>query len=102
MPGVTDQRVFYSPGAISGASARATAVPQSGVSATCLPTRRTGRPPAWRLPSPGQISAASFANTAVKRGRGLRYPQGRFHPHIVLRIGGDVFTSVGLPLHKGG
>jgi ubiquinone/menaquinone biosynthesis C-methylase UbiE len=48
------------------------------------------------------ISTASFANMAVKRGRGLRYPQGRFHPHIVLRIGGDVFTSVGLPLHKGG
>jgi hypothetical protein len=49
-----------------------------------------------------RISAASFANKAVKRGRGLRYPQGRFHPHIVLQIAGDVFTSVGLPLHKAG
>jgi ubiquinone/menaquinone biosynthesis C-methylase UbiE len=49
-----------------------------------------------------RTSRASFANKAVKRGRGLRYPQGRFHPHIVLQIGGDVFTSVGLPLHKAG
>jgi SAM-dependent methyltransferase len=49
-----------------------------------------------------RISPASFANKAVKRGRGLRYPQGRFHPHVVLEIGGDVFTSVGLPLHKAG
>jgi ubiquinone/menaquinone biosynthesis C-methylase UbiE len=49
-----------------------------------------------------RISPASFANKAVKRGRGLRYPQGRFHPHIVLEIGGDVFTSVGLPLVKAG
>lgn len=48
------------------------------------------------------ISEESFANKAVKRGRGLRYPQGCFHPHIVLQIGGDVFTSVGLPLYRGG
>ena len=48
------------------------------------------------------ISPRSFANKAVKRGRGLRYPTGSFHPHIVLEIGGDVFTSVGLPLHKDG
>ena len=48
------------------------------------------------------ISPESFANKAVKRGRGLRYPQGCFHPHIVLEIGGDVFTSVGLPLRKAG
>jgi ubiquinone/menaquinone biosynthesis C-methylase UbiE len=49
-----------------------------------------------------RISEASFANKAVKRLRSLRYPQGCFHPHIVLQIGGDVFTSVGLPLYRAG
>ncbi len=48
------------------------------------------------------ISAESFANKAVRRGRRLHYPQGCFHPHIVLQIGGDVFTSVGLPLYRAG
>lgn len=46
------------------------------------------------------ISAAAFDNKAVKRGRKLRFAQGRFHPHIVLQIGGNTFTSVGLPLYK--
>jgi ubiquinone/menaquinone biosynthesis C-methylase UbiE len=46
------------------------------------------------------ISPASFENTAVKRLRGLHYPHGVFHPHIVLKIGGNVFTSVGLPLYR--
>lgn len=46
------------------------------------------------------ISDASFANRAHKRGRGLRFAQGRFHPHIVLTIGGNTFTSVGLPLYR--
>ena len=46
------------------------------------------------------ISPESFDNLATKRLRRLVYRQGRFHPHIVLRVGGETFTSVGLPLRK--
>jgi ubiquinone/menaquinone biosynthesis C-methylase UbiE len=53
-------------------------------------------------PMDTSISQASFANKAVKRLRRLHHPQGTFHPHVVLEIGGNTFTSVGLPLHKAG
>jgi SAM-dependent methyltransferase len=47
------------------------------------------------------ISPASFENLAVRRfGRWLRTPNGRFHPHLVLRDRGRTFTSVGLPLGR--
>ena len=47
------------------------------------------------------ISPQSFDNLAVRRlRRWLRTPSGRFHPHIAIKVGGETFTSVGLPLRK--
>jgi SAM-dependent methyltransferase len=47
------------------------------------------------------LSPESFDNLAVRRfGRWLHTPTGRFHPHIALRVRGETFTSVGLPLRK--
>lgn len=47
------------------------------------------------------ISPRSYANLAHRRWRGdLRTASGRFHPHIVLEVRGERFTSVGLPLRK--
>lgn len=47
------------------------------------------------------ISPASLENLAVRRfGRWLRTPTGDFHPHFAIRVAGETFTSVGLPLHK--
>jgi SAM-dependent methyltransferase len=47
------------------------------------------------------ISPASFENLAVRRfGHWLWTPNGRFHPHLVLRDRGRTFTSVGLPLGR--
>lgn len=47
------------------------------------------------------LSAESFHNVATRRfGRWLRTPTGQFHPHIVMRVRGETFTSVGLPLRK--
>ncbi len=47
------------------------------------------------------ISAASFENVAVRRfGRWLRTPTGDFHPHFAIRVAGETFTSVGLPMRK--
>lgn len=46
------------------------------------------------------ISPESFDNLATRRLRRLHYRQGRFHPHVVLRVGGETFTSVGLPFRK--
>ena len=48
------------------------------------------------------ISPASLQNLAVRRfGRWLRTPTGNFHPHFAIRVAGETFTSVGLPLRKG-
>jgi SAM-dependent methyltransferase len=47
------------------------------------------------------VSASSFENLAIRRfGRWLHTPTGRFHPHLVLRVAGRTFTSVGLPLKR--
>ena len=48
------------------------------------------------------VSPESFDNLARRRPlrRRLVTPSGHFHPHITLRLGGETFTSVGLPLHK--
>ncbi len=46
-------------------------------------------------------SPASLENLAVRRfGRWLRTPTGKFHPHFTIRVAGETFTSVGLPLRK--
>ena len=48
------------------------------------------------------ISPESFDNLAVRRfRRWLRTPTGSFHPHMALRVAGETFTSVALPLCKG-
>lgn len=48
------------------------------------------------------ISPASLENLAERRfGRWLRTPTGNFHPHFAIRVAGETFTSVGLPLRKG-
>ena len=48
------------------------------------------------------VSPESFDNLARRRPlrRRLVTPSGHFHPHITLCLGGETFTSVGLPLHK--
>ena len=48
------------------------------------------------------ISSESFDNLARRAPprRRLVTPSGHFHPHITLRLRGETFTSVGLPLRK--
>jgi len=47
------------------------------------------------------VPTASLGNLAVRRfGRWLRTPTGDFHPHFAIRVAGETFTSVGLPLRK--
>ncbi|HVS28281.1 MAG TPA: class I SAM-dependent methyltransferase, partial [Solirubrobacteraceae bacterium] len=46
------------------------------------------------------MSEASFDNLAVRRFGRLHTRSGRFHPHIVLRVRGETFTSVGLALGR--
>lgn len=48
------------------------------------------------------VSDESYENLATRRLRRLNTRLGRFHPHIVLKVRGETFTSLGLPLRASG